>query len=96
MAASGPHALNYRKPSLPVYITATKHESGKISIDAFSCITYPPVLLANIGIAWVIEGLLAKLEQVMPAVGNPERWPSTSNAAEWFFIRIRASPAEKI
>lgn len=21
----------------------------------------------------------------MPAVGNPTRWPSTSNAAEWFF-----------
>ncbi len=31
----------------------------------------------------VIEGLLAKLEQVMPAVGHPQRWPSTSNAAEW-------------
>ncbi len=34
---------------------------------------------------WIIKGLLAKLEQVMPAVGNPQRWPSTSNAAEWFF-----------
>ena len=41
--------------------------------------------LSNLGKTWVIEGLLAKLEQVMPAVGNPARWPSTSNAAEWFF-----------
>jgi len=41
--------------------------------------------LSEIGKEWVIEGLLAKLEQVMPAVGNPTRWPSTSNAAEWYF-----------
>jgi len=41
--------------------------------------------LSSLKKTWVIEGLLAKLEQVMPAVGNPERWPSTSNAAEWFF-----------
>jgi transposase-like protein len=41
--------------------------------------------LAVLNKGWVIEGLLAKLEQVMPAVGNPTRWPSTSNAAEWFF-----------
>ncbi len=37
------------------------------------------------GKLWIIEGLLAKLEQVMPSVGNPQRWPSTSNGAEWFF-----------
>jgi transposase-like protein len=41
--------------------------------------------LSKLGKEWVLEGLLAKLEQVMPAVGNPTRWPSTSNAAEWFF-----------
>jgi hypothetical protein len=41
--------------------------------------------LAELHKGWVLEGLLAKLEQVMPAVGNPTRWPSTSNAAEWFF-----------
>ncbi len=41
--------------------------------------------LAKLGKEWVLEGLLAKLEQVMLAVGNPTRWPSTSNAAEWFF-----------
>jgi transposase-like protein len=41
--------------------------------------------LSELGKEWVLEGLLAKLEQVMPAVGNPTRWPSTSNAAEWFF-----------
>lgn len=41
--------------------------------------------LLKCGKQWVLEGLLAKLEQVMPAVGNPTRWPSTSNAAEWFF-----------
>ena len=41
--------------------------------------------LAKLGKEWVLEGLLAKLEHVMPAVGNPTRWPSTSNAAEWFF-----------
>lgn len=41
--------------------------------------------LTDQGKLWIIEGLLAKLEQVMPAVGNPERWPSTSNGAEWFF-----------
>lgn len=41
--------------------------------------------LAALGKEWVVEGLLAKLEQVMPAVGNPGPWPSTSNAAEWFF-----------
>ena len=41
--------------------------------------------LSSLKKPWVIEGLLEKLEQVMPAVGNPQRWPSTSNAAEWFF-----------
>jgi transposase-like protein len=41
--------------------------------------------LAALNKGWVLEGLLAKLEQVMPAVSNPTRWPSTSNAAEWFF-----------
>jgi transposase-like protein len=41
--------------------------------------------LSKCGKQWVLEGLLSKLEQVMPAVGNPTRWPSTSNAAEWFF-----------
>ena len=41
--------------------------------------------LSSLKKTWIIEGLLAKLEQVMPAVGNPQRWPSTSNAAEWFF-----------
>jgi transposase-like protein len=41
--------------------------------------------LLKCGKQWVLEGLLSKLEQVMPAVGNPRRWPSTSNAAEWFF-----------
>jgi transposase-like protein len=41
--------------------------------------------LSELGKEWVLEGLLAKLEQVLPAVGNPTRWPSTSNAAEWFF-----------
>ncbi len=41
--------------------------------------------LSSLEKTWVIEGLLAKLEQVMPAIGNPGRWPSTSNAAEWFF-----------
>ena len=41
--------------------------------------------LSKLGKDWVIEGLLSKLEQVIPAVGNPQRWPSTSNAAEWFF-----------
>lgn len=41
--------------------------------------------LMTLGQEWVLEGLVAKLEQVMPAVGNPVRWPSTSNAAEWFF-----------
>ncbi len=41
--------------------------------------------LAELGKEWVLEGLLAKLEQVMLAVGNPTRWPSTSNAAEWYF-----------
>jgi len=41
--------------------------------------------LSKLGRDWIIEGLLSKLEQVMPAVGNPQRWPSTSNAAEWFF-----------
>jgi len=41
--------------------------------------------LSERGKTWIIKGLLAKLEQAMPAVGNPERWPSTSNAAEWFF-----------
>lgn len=41
--------------------------------------------LTGQGKLWIITGLLAKLEQVMPAVGNPERWPSTSNGAEWFF-----------
>jgi transposase-like protein len=41
--------------------------------------------LSELGKEWVIEGLLVKLEQVMPAVGNPTRWPSTSNAAEWYF-----------
>jgi hypothetical protein len=41
--------------------------------------------LSALGKEWVVEGLLAKLEQVMPAVGNPVRGPSTSNAAEWFF-----------
>lgn len=41
--------------------------------------------LSSQGKTWCIEGLVAKLDQVMPAVGNPERWPSTSNAAEWFF-----------
>ena len=41
--------------------------------------------LMTLGKEWVLEGLLKKLEQVMPAVGNPTRWPSTSNAAEWFF-----------
>lgn len=41
--------------------------------------------LLKCGKQWVLEGLLSKLEQVMPAVGNPTRWPSTSNAAEWFF-----------
>jgi transposase-like protein len=41
--------------------------------------------LSKCGKEWVLEGLLAKREQVMPAVGNPTRWPSTSNAAEWFF-----------
>jgi hypothetical protein len=41
--------------------------------------------LLKCGTQWVLEGLLSKLEQVMPAVGNPTRWPSTSNAAEWFF-----------
>ena len=41
--------------------------------------------LAELNKEWIIEGLLAKLEQIMPAVGNPTRWPSTSNAAEWFF-----------
>jgi transposase-like protein len=41
--------------------------------------------LLKSGKQWVLEGLLSKLEQVMPAVGNPTRWPSTSNAAEWFF-----------
>lgn len=41
--------------------------------------------LSKLGNAWVVEGLTTKLEQVLPAVGNPTRWPSTSNAAEWFF-----------
>jgi transposase-like protein len=41
--------------------------------------------LSKCGKQWVLEGFLSKLEQVMPAVGNPTRWPSTSNAAEWFF-----------
>ncbi len=41
--------------------------------------------LITLGKEWVLEGLLKKLEQVMPAVGNPTRWPSTSNPAEWFF-----------
>jgi len=41
--------------------------------------------LSELGKAWVVEGLTAKLEQVLPAVGNPARWPSTSNPAEWFF-----------
>ena len=41
--------------------------------------------LSTLGKTWVVEGLTAKLEQVLPAVGNPGRWPSTSNAAEWFF-----------
>jgi len=41
--------------------------------------------LSKLGKEWIIEGLLSKLEQVMPAVGNSVRWPSTSNAAEWFF-----------
>jgi transposase-like protein len=41
--------------------------------------------LSELGQEWVLEGLLAKLEQVIPAVGNPTRWPSTSNAAEWFY-----------
>lgn len=41
--------------------------------------------LLKCGKQWVLEGLLSKLEQVMPAIGNPTRWPSTSNAAEWFF-----------
>ncbi len=41
--------------------------------------------LVELNKEWVLKGLLAKLAQVMPAVGNPTRWPSTSNAAEWFF-----------
>lgn len=41
--------------------------------------------LSELGNTWIIQGLTAKLEQVLPAVGNPTRWPSTSNAAEWFF-----------
>jgi transposase-like protein len=41
--------------------------------------------LSKLGKTWVVEGLSAKLEQVLPAVGNPGRWPSTSNTAEWFF-----------
>lgn len=41
--------------------------------------------LSELGKTWVIEGLTAKLEHVLPAVGNPARWPSTSNATEWFF-----------
>ena len=41
--------------------------------------------LAELNKTWVFDGLLAKLKHVMPAVGNPTRWPSTSNAAEWFF-----------
>ncbi len=41
--------------------------------------------LVELNKTWGLEGLLAKLEQVMPAGGNPTRWPSTSNAAEWFF-----------
>jgi len=41
--------------------------------------------LSKLGKAWVVEGLAAKLAQVLPAVGNPTHWPSTSNAAEWFF-----------
>ena len=44
-----------------------------------------PARLSKCGKQWGLEGLLSKLEQVMPAVGNPTRWPSTSNAAEWFF-----------
>ncbi len=41
--------------------------------------------LSKLGNTWVVEGLTAKLEQVLPAVGHPGRWPSTSNAVEWFF-----------
>jgi transposase-like protein len=40
--------------------------------------------LEKIGKVWVLGGLLAKLPQVLPAVGS-SKWPSTSNAAEWFF-----------
>ncbi len=40
--------------------------------------------LEKTGKSWVIAGLLAKLPQVLPAVGS-SKWPSTSNAAEWFF-----------
>ncbi len=46
---------------------------------------------------WIIGGLLKKLVQVLPAVQNPQRWPSTSNSAEWFngafdrFYRLKGS-----
>ena len=50
---------------------------------------HPPVWCSHYSTVlktpWVIEGLLATLEQVMPAVGHPQRRPSTSNAAEWCF-----------
>jgi transposase-like protein len=39
--------------------------------------------LEQLGKVWVIQGLLNKLHQVLPAVGS-SRWPSTSNAAECF------------
>ncbi len=42
-------------------------------------------MLSKLGNTWVVEGLSAKLKQVLPSVGNPGRWPSTSNAVEWFF-----------
>ena len=38
----------------------------------------------RLGVRWAIEGLLSKLEQVLPAVGSTWR-PSTANGVERFF-----------